>query len=295
MMLDLMISTNGQQDETASRLRRKEIREHLKMPHPNRETAYELFCDICKDWSTWGPGWKFQDDLYKDWIRTVSNVSPRFRHELGLVFWTRVHIVDNSSVENFIWTLPAFLRERPAIHLGIKYAFFRIDLINPVSDQLRKFEDWCHYVSTCLKLERFDLRLDVKESDLERIHKGEDEFAYLASCRSIPVSHTFEIILTIWDTRGRWDWNEVSGPGDLDMLEEKYRPLIREMMLPDSLRKPPTEESLYLESRPQPPSLPVEESEESEESSDSEDISEGEDPSDRDNSSGGEESSEDED
>lgn len=76
----------------------------------------------------------------------------------------------------------------------------------------------------------------------------------------IPVTDEFRISLSLVSADIFYDSEDDEAKvyqNRRDKLEKRYTTLVRDLMLPDTLRKELTEKSLCLESRPQPPPLPV--------------------------------------
>ena len=169
-----------------------------------------------------------------------------------------------------MWRIPAFLGDRPAVCKGIKSLNMKLavetmdnsDMDPSYSGAFREyggsFTAWCVYISAYLDLEYLDFSITVQEDQLGLVAKGEYQYACLKACRQIPVAVDFQISLCVFLSYWNNTEDEEERDDRKDKLKEKYTPMIRQLMLPDTLRKQPTEESMYLDSRPKPRPLQLE-------------------------------------
>jgi len=232
--------------------------------HPNRRSPYNLTASPCRD------GFKRdlnmlmhpEDDrfiehldprhdwLYLEWLRKASNVSTHFRLELAQVLWSNTRIRVGGEAEEH-WLLPDFLRERPAVRSGIKeldlsLSLYRLDETNPLLDDKHNFVWWCDAVSKLVKPDIISIDLVVRDEDLGQIGSGAGYYSTLSASRKLQVTKDFRVTMFIMG------FEDLEGIGE-EKTEEKYIALIREIMLPDCLRKGQlemeTEKDEYIRSR----------------------------------------------
>jgi len=122
-----------------------------------------------------------------------------------------------------------------------------------------EFGAWCSEISQTLEVENLNFVITIQAENLHSLAKFRGNFSGLAAARSLRVTNTLDVNLTII---GLDDSDSDSREKRCKFLEKKYEPKIIEYMLPDTLRKAPTEEEHYLKSRPvEQTAAPPEESE----------------------------------
>jgi hypothetical protein len=136
-------------------------------------------------------------------------------------------------------------------------------MIPPYSSEFAvPFRSWCEKVSSMLEIEELEFCIGVEAEDLWDMSEGRREFAALAASRSLKVKNGFKFSLIIL-LLGFPIRPGTSKEQYLEELNREHAPKIRELMLPDTLRKTVTEAEEYLASRrsEQPPAPEKEESE----------------------------------
>lgn len=177
----------------------------------------------------------------------------------GRFFWSNVRLRVSGDMHNSL--LLQILHQRPCILPGIRYLHLVESLDNSdIRDNhntLIRFAAMCESLSNIpsFKPESVHLFLNVRESDLRSLSRGNGTFHHLQRFNQIFVGQNFLVGFSI-------DLDEWEGCGCTkddyclcaETQEERlcvmYEPLVRELMLPDSLRpKRLTETEAYLASR----------------------------------------------
>lgn len=221
---------------------------HKTKVHPARRGGYKVECRPNKE--VWRRFEDRQDWLFLEWVRKASNVSCLFRYELASVFWTRVQI--DTWEEDGMWEIPTFLADRPAIWTSIKSLSMRLDPHVYMPEDLERFHSWCVYISRSLILDHVEFHMAFEEDDLKKISSGDKSYDYLATFRKLNVVRSFKIYLLVTSLENWQQMTDKEVEKRKKELKLKYEPLVREFMLPDSLRSLPTNASLSATSRPQP-------------------------------------------
>jgi len=108
-------------------------------PHPNGrnyrlESAVQKYDPNTREWK--------KDWLLLDWIQCASNVSTKFRNELGNAIWSRSHlIVHNIDSEKNSRAFTHFINDRPAILNGIKNLKFSVGYESSKNGQCSQWTD----------------------------------------------------------------------------------------------------------------------------------------------------------
>lgn len=121
-----------------------------------------------------------------------------------------------------------------------------------LKEDLDRFCDWT-VAEPGLRLESCKISLRIRDQKgLSIVDLGPREVDVLASCRGIPVEKDFQVDFIL-------EYQEVRVRSPISMRQKierdfnvKYAPLLREVMLPDSLRPQltaPTREECYLKER----------------------------------------------
>lgn len=235
----------------------RERHEHRNANHPGRSSRYKL---------TVNPyiGTQHRYQLV-EWIRQASNVSVLFRKELGDVLWTRTELSTNGGPSD-MWQLVHILTERPAIRKGIKSLVIELDFLHEMPwKEAAAFETWCDCLSRNLRLERLHVWFKIREEDINRFSSGEGPFAPLVGFRKLHVSESFSMAWSI-NTEGvphsfnePYDYEYDEKDEDariryIDALRAQWKPILREVLLPDTLRrKELSEQEMYMKFRQQQP------------------------------------------
>jgi hypothetical protein len=224
----------------------KEARMHKTKAHPARRCGYKVECRPNKEARRHFED--RQDWLFLEWIRQALNVSCLFRYELASVFWTKIQI--DTWEEDSMWEIPTFLADRPVVWTSIKSLSMRLDPHVYMPEDLKRFNSWCVYISRSLILDHIEFHMAFEEDDLKKISSGDKSYDYLATFRKLNVIRSFKIYLLVTSLE---NWHQIT---DREVekrkkeLKLKYEPLVREFMLSDSLRSPPTNAGGSATSRP---------------------------------------------
>lgn len=133
----------------------EEVGENARKIHPERSCRYDLQVS---------PQLRFiegvergSDQLFVEWIRHASNVSNSFRAELAHEFWANVCLETTGWGQN-IRKLLSMLKERPAIHKGIKRLKIYQSSVETQEDlwaSPKDFEDFAPICQRTCSLKRF--------------------------------------------------------------------------------------------------------------------------------------------
>ncbi|KAH7364661.1 hypothetical protein BKA65DRAFT_533222 [Rhexocercosporidium sp. MPI-PUGE-AT-0058] len=232
---------------------RKKLYLRLMKSHPNRTHQYDLALYPPKpfQYDYVLPGWRTTD-----FMRHLSNVSVKFRHELAEVVWANVAIkIDFEAVLD--GSLQAFLTDRPAIHRQIRSIHLSIDMREYPDLNLREAFS---VESAFMKLEFPTLRIHfvLYECELEDFISGTGLYKDLEVIRHVRVTRSFEPSLDPVTTDEDYDFDGPYGDKYRASLAAKHLPTVRALLLPNSLRgdnKPSesseskTEKERYLDAR----------------------------------------------
>jgi hypothetical protein len=108
------------------------------------------------------------------------------------------------------------------------------------------------YISRSLILDHVEFHMAFEEDDLKKISSGDKSYDYLATFRKLNVVRSFKIYLLVTSLENWHQMTDKEVEKRKKELKLKYEPLVREFMLPDSLRSLPTNASLSATSRSQP-------------------------------------------
>ncbi|CAG8953753.1 hypothetical protein HYFRA_00006643 [Hymenoscyphus fraxineus] len=227
-------------------------------PHPGRNGKYRLALHTkIND--------KVVDYILLEWVRKLSHVSRSFRNELGDVFWRRSYISTTLSAHPRgprFEDLHDFLKDRMAVCSGISkliismnentnaWPYVRTSAIESVKRRFKFFAE-------NLRLDTLKLSLIVYEEDLEDLLAAKGKFATATATRQLVVARKFDLSVYFehddanfekWISE-TWEyspWYDEMNPEDefelqtyeyQDMLHDKYVPMIRDLMLPNTLRE----------------------------------------------------------
>jgi hypothetical protein len=233
-LLEPLPGSDGEQSKAREIEKRKR--------HPDRKSPYK-FVGTALRYGKKGDKWLGTKDwLYIEWIRQASNVSTRFRLELGNALWSDIELWVGGERAEF-WLLPEFLEERPAAGQGIKE--LHLDLLfmlynreNPLVDEHHNFEAWCESLAKHCKPDIIYITLSLYVHDLKDIGKEEGHFATLPASRKL-VTKDFRLRVYVY----HWGSEDETFPTWQDeyaaecKLVDEYAPILREIMLPNCLRK----------------------------------------------------------
>ncbi|KUJ18541.1 uncharacterized protein LY89DRAFT_667627 [Mollisia scopiformis] len=167
---------------------------HDAKKHPTRSRQYEINVDILKFITK--QGGQNQDWPMVELAWTLSNVSPRFRQEVGEVLWkhTKINVRFDEDKE---WDPTAFFCERPAILLGIKSLRIALDTYVESDEEIDKMSGFCLWITQHPEIELFDLQIDLHcaSSILDLLIEDEDQ-NHLCPAQLIKVTKSFEITWT---------------------------------------------------------------------------------------------------
>lgn len=226
--------------------RAKEALKKLQLLHPERSSA----CRVGLDMDRW--------EVYNisfNWLRQVSHVSRLLRQELGDRIWKRTEI--RVEGRNHYDQLPPFLQDRPAIWTGIKILGITID--PQFIAKKGNFLHFCGFISKHLQLEYLRVSLLCFTEEIEGL--SNESSSEVMAIKGIPVSKGFQLVLDVILPMSAYSQQLASVPTLINMKEDvsrKYLPILRELLLPDSLRpgEPTNEIDLYIKSRSDTQQLP---------------------------------------
>jgi hypothetical protein len=234
------------------------------MCYPGRDSLYSLTLYPLRAKRSNGP---LKDWVYLAWLRQASYVNTSFRHELGKVLWSHVHIdAENENQEvdkeekwfpnNVLSEIESFLSERPAARKGIRGLSIDLEIAKGQRiNYLGNFDCWCEKISKNLDMEVAFFNIKVSERDLKHVIEGKEScLDGLAATSKLRVSGCFDVDLErvyvedVW-----WGWSEDGDNDDDDdePLDSKYKGALLEFMMPLTLRdrEAETEEEKYLQVR----------------------------------------------
>lgn len=246
-------SPSGCKETITKYLKGKALFERKYCRHPGRTANYSMSVSPAPIRGGIHADAKATDWFYLEFIRQVSNVCTQFCQELGDVFWGNTRIeAAGLGLDDIRW-LTSLLRERPAIHKGVKMVSIGMNMNEDwCHNYLHEFAECCEILSTLPDLQWIQLYVTVLDIHVEKAVKGEDNFKHLSGSRKIKVTQGWDIDVHIWvEASWRISWDESC---EIEKTQEQnYKHIIEDIMKPDSLRidKPTTEMSEYLSRRPQ--------------------------------------------
>jgi hypothetical protein len=245
----IMSAEERQKCELAYYKEKRDFLHEAKL-HLGREYQYEMDGFPYKDYWHQGP---HRDWLMLDLARNLSNVSTRFSQELGAVFWAstsiRTEFISRQSLVHF-------LKERPAIHQGVKVLFIGFNFWEDSDLNDTALKSLCEYLSSTLTLQHLGIDIAIDEPDLPFLASGTGGFESLRALQILNVSRSFEIRLCIM-CPDRDFGDDIYEAEDAEIeycskLEEMHMPALRDLMMPYTLRpaEPKTDKEKYLLFRP---------------------------------------------
>lgn len=217
-----------------AQMRFEMVKKHFNLhrsSHPDRMGTYELMLN-----SENKDIWAYRGVQSADWpmirlARDLSNVSPRFRQELGEFLWKRTELIVDfeHDHESDVLAPMTFFLERPLIIKGIKTLSIPLHSAQFVDERGlalgTPFKTFCQYVCDVMELEHLRLDISVSSDEVEDLANRRGIFEGLEIIRQVKVSKSFKIELRNHDY------------GDLDFgrLPELHKSLI-DFLLPDTLR-----------------------------------------------------------
>lgn len=183
-------------------------------------------------------------------VRVMSNVSTQFREELSTIIWSNVRLELDYSTElsSTHHLLSSFIADRPAVIEKIKSLALCIDL----GDQFHDFNSdleadtvtteliaWCHRLSSHFEVKTLWIGLAISVDCAQKMIT--EPLPPLLPLKAIKVQQEVRFGFLINDDTG----------DDIDdkELEEKSKSKLTELLMPDSLRKTPSEQESYCRSR----------------------------------------------
>ncbi|KAE9381873.1 hypothetical protein N431DRAFT_458428 [Stipitochalara longipes BDJ] len=227
-------------------------------PHPYRARFYGMSIRpvMAADFHKFGDA--------KDWsiielIRNVSNVSTHFRKDFGDVFWERTKITFDEMYfdpENNIHSW--FFEDRPSICSGVRSLDIDVqfDWFNIDSDlERQQFLQFTQTISRLPHLENLRLLLCMPDTELCKLKAGIPMRTCLETFRKLPAIKKFNLWVYIhvsyFSKSVESEKVESEKVESEKQLEEKWTPITREIMLPNTLQaaKTMSETERYLRSR----------------------------------------------
>jgi len=234
--------------------------------HPGRRSDYELRLvrdgNIKLDFDTW--------EVVQQ-IRNLSNTNCKLRKEFGSELWKYVHLKCTTwqqiaALESFLWDRPAASARIKNLSLRLHLDFERFEhnrewiaaCLAGISFPLKRhflaqdigetaqFARTMNTASKVLRLESLSLTMDIYPYQLKSLalcRKGD----WLETIRSLNVSKSFDLnFKEIDDEYGTYI---IPDDGNWQQLEEKWSPVIRNLITPVSVRLSLTETEEYMKSR----------------------------------------------
>ncbi|KUJ18546.1 uncharacterized protein LY89DRAFT_780599 [Mollisia scopiformis] len=230
------------------------VHRHKYAVHPSRSTSYQI--GLFPTWQGGSLKEERTDSWYLEWLRKLSNVSNKFRHELGHVFWTRIAIDASLPTMRGPYSVLQLLHDRSSIHAGIKDITVKVDLEAEtqglvMTAALVNFKELCDFIGDRLVLETFCVQLEMEEDSLSDIFRSEYLMDYLQPGRQLQVRKRFSVQSAIYLNNNHKSHSSEEWDDFTENLRMKYEKFITDVMLPDTLRwKPATDEmNVYLQSR----------------------------------------------
>jgi hypothetical protein len=190
------------------------------------------------------------DYLYLDWLQEISNLSCTFGEELAKALWCRTSLLFK-DIDGDFSVLEQLFTDRPAICTGLKkleinirdnWGYDHHDADKVVDAE--KFTSDCRSISKYMSLERLSLVIDVYKDDLEDLCMAKGKYGAILGIREFSVSRYFAVALRLIH---RFRWMQVK---DGKILAEKYKRVVRELLLPHSLSdKTLSQAETYLKAR----------------------------------------------
>jgi hypothetical protein len=101
------------------------------------------------------------------------------------------------SIQNSDWKhIPAFLKDMPAVHAGIKRIYITVDARDdlddtPVRSAAILFPTWCETISKKLILEHFQILLDLDEYEISSLLLGTGPLVWTLARRKLRVTKDY--------------------------------------------------------------------------------------------------------
>jgi len=152
---------------------------------------------------------------YYDNIWALSKVNHQIRAELGSLFWKNVYV----DIGHFEYLLLDFLKDRPAVHAGIKKLRMSWDCSDDEAGLDDAIIDFCPYASQHLVLDELVFVLCTSPAVARRILATEGDLEWIRAVREINAK-TLKLVLFLCNDEGN-DSQEVE--------EERYARLGAEL------------------------------------------------------------------
>ncbi|EPE26139.1 hypothetical protein GLAREA_02051 [Glarea lozoyensis ATCC 20868] len=228
---------------------------HAFMKHPRRSSLYykgipkteESSCagqsSACGFVSTFPP---------MDWLRLLSHVNRVFRDELAKVMWSQSTIEANWDIGGFPKALVEFIQDAPAAVAHVRKISFGsiIQCVQDPSspDSLDDIDRGFKLMASRLNLKVLEIRLYAHAADIEDVITTEGRHSTIMAIRNLVVTERINLHLSIFASC-RAQAEDI----EYQKLESKYQPILRDLMMPDTLRNAETrarsEQQKYLEDR----------------------------------------------
>jgi hypothetical protein len=154
-----------------------------------------------------------------------------------------------------MWEIPRLLEDRPSIWKGIKSLYLMLDLQFNTSEDSEEFSVWCEKISVTLVLDHVEFYMWIEEEVLETLRPGHQPLAASRKLNVVKSFKSFKIFLGVIAWKNRHLIAEEEFERYAEELERKYRRILRELMLPDTLRSSSTDSGSSTASLPQPENL----------------------------------------
>ncbi|XMA19369.1 hypothetical protein WAI453_012160 [Rhynchosporium graminicola] len=210
-------------------------------PHPERSYPYR--CNAQVEMLRLDPSRIDTDWLMIEHVRQLSNVSTQFRHELGSVIWTSIHLeIDGSDYSATSQSFFAFLKERPAIHRSIKSIHIKLNCIDQGYYNLAHISRWCEYLNGKVELASLSIDLIAERKDLEHLVLGGGPLSHLLSVRNLTVTSEFKLMAYVCETKltrvgALYEENRTDYVHYLMGLQRRFREPIRQVLMPNTIRQ----------------------------------------------------------
>ncbi|CZT11806.1 uncharacterized protein RAG0_15851 [Rhynchosporium agropyri] len=201
-------------------------------PHPERSYPYR--CNAQVEMLRLDPS-----RIDTDWL-----MIEHFRHELGSVIWTSIHLeIDGSDYSATSQSFFAFLKERPAIHRSIKSIHIKLNCIDQGYYNLAHISRWCEYLNGKVELASLSIDLIAERKDLEHLVLGGGPLSHLLSVRNLTVtSEEFKFMAYVCETKltrvgALYEENRTDYVHYLMGLQRRFREPIRQVLMPNTIRQ----------------------------------------------------------
>jgi hypothetical protein len=118
-----------------------------------------------------------------DTIWALSKVNHQIRAELGSLFWNNIYV----DVDHFEYLLIDFLKDRPAVHAGIKKLRMSWDCYGDETDLDYTIIDFCSYISQHLVLDELIFVLCTSPAIARQILATDGDLDWIQAIRTINV------------------------------------------------------------------------------------------------------------